>query len=194
MAGRFRIYWPRDRRTIKLTVTRLKCMNPQCLRRTFAGIVPDVTDHLARRTSRVTEIVRLLGHSTGGRPAERLLACFGMAVSDDTVLRHLKLAAPQLDTGTLRVVGIDDRSWRKGQSFGTIMVDLERRSVVDVLADRSSSSVAAWLSTRPSIEIISRDRHGLYAEGARIGAPQARQVADRFHLVQNPPRDDPEAA
>jgi transposase len=117
-----------------------------------------------------------------------------MAVSDDTVLRHLKLAAPQLDTGTLRVVGIDDRSWRKGQSFGTIMVDLERRSVVDVLADRSSSSVAAWLSTRPSIEIISRDRHGLYAEGARIGAPQARQVADRFHLVQNPPRDDPEAA
>jgi hypothetical protein len=67
----------------------------------------------------------------------------------------------------------------------TIMVDLERRRVVDMLADRSASSVAAWLSTRPSIEIISRDRHGLYAEGARIGAVQARQVADRFHRVHN---------
>jgi hypothetical protein len=71
MAGRFRIYWPRDRRTIKLTVTRLKCMNPQCLRRTFAGIVPDVTDRLARRTSRVTEIVRLVwgGDKPGHRSA-----------------------------------------------------------------------------------------------------------------------------
>jgi Transposase len=110
---------------------------------------------------------------------------FGMAVSGDTVLRHLKRCSLQPDSGALRVVGIDDWSWRKGQSYGTIMVDLERRTVVDVLADRSSSSVAAWFSARPSIEVISRDRQGLYAEGARVGAPQARQVADRFHLVQN---------
>jgi transposase len=113
-----------------------------------------------------------------------LLTCFGMAVSDDTVIRNLKRSSRQRDAGVLRVVGIDDWSWRKGFRFGTIMVDLERRTVVDVLDDRSSSSVAAWLGARPSIEIISRDRQGLYAEGARIGAPQARQVADRFHLVQ----------
>ena len=150
--------------TIKLTVIRLKYVDQACSRGTFAGLVPDVTGLRARRTNRVGEIVRLLGHSTGGRSAERLLACFGMAVSDDTVLRHLKRSRPQRDTGTVRVVGIDDWSWRKGQHFGTIMVDLERRRVVDVLADRSSSSVAEWLSARPSLVIISRDRHGLYAE------------------------------
>jgi hypothetical protein len=171
--------------TIKLTVTRLKCLNRLCSRRTFAGSIPEVTGPRARRTSRVSEIVLLLGHNAGGRPSGRLLACFGMAVSGDTVLRHLKRCSPQPDRGALRVVGIDDWSWRKGQSYGTIMVDLERRTVVDVLADRSSSSVAAWFSARPSIEVISRDRQGLYAEGARVGAPQARQVADRFHLVQN---------
>ena len=171
--------------TIKLTVTRLKCLNRLCSRRTFAGSIPEVTGPRARRTSRVSEIVLLLGHNAGGRPSGRLLACFGMAVSGDTVLRHLKRCSPQPDRGALRVVGIDDWSWRKGQSYGTIMVDLERRAVVDVLADRSSSSVAAWFSARPSIEVISRDRQGLYAEGARVGAPQARQVADRFHLVQN---------
>jgi transposase len=171
--------------TIDLVVTRLKCLAEHCSRRTFSADVPDVMAPRARRTSRVIEIVRLLAHSTGGREAERLLACFGMVVSDDTVIRHLKRQFAPLDTTPPRVVGIDDWSWRKGQSYGTIMVDLERRSVVDVLADRSSSSVAAWLGAHPSIEIISRDRQGLYAEGARIGAPQARQVADRFHLVQN---------
>jgi transposase len=131
------------------------------------------------------EIVRLLGHSTGGRTAERLLARLGMPVSDDTVLRHLKRLSSQRLAGAPRVVGIDDWAWRKGHTYGTIMVDLESQTVVDVLPDRSSSSVAAWLGAHPSVEIISRDRHGLYAEGARIGAPQARQVADRFHLVQN---------
>ena len=83
------------------------------------------------------------------------------------------------------MVGIDDWAWRKGHAYGTIIVDLERRTVVDVLGCRSSSSVAAWLGAHPSVEVVSRDRHGLYAEGARIGAPQAQQVADRFHLVQN---------
>ncbi len=171
--------------TIKLAVTRRKCLNQQCARRTFSGCASNEIDRNARRTSRVAEVVRLLGHRTGGRPAERLLACFGMVVSDDTVLRCLKGRSATSSATPLRVVGIDDWSWRKGQSYGTIIVDLERRCVVDVLADRSSSSVAAWLSVHPSIEIVSRDRQGLYAEGARIGAPQARQVADRFHLIQN---------
>jgi len=85
----------------------------------------------------------------------------------------------------VRVVGIDDWSWRKGSSYGTIIVDLERREVVDVLSDRSAEATAGWLSQHTKVEIVSRDRCGLYAEGARRGAPQARQVADRFHLLQN---------
>ena len=87
---------------------------------------------------------------------------------------------------TLRVLGIDDWAWQKGQQhFGTILVDLERRRVVDVLAVRTADAVAAWLAAHPGIQIISRDRHGPYADAVRRGAPQARQVADQFHLVLN---------
>jgi hypothetical protein len=90
-----------------------------------------------------------------------------------------------LPSKPLRVVGIDDWSWMKGTRYGTIVVDLERREVVDVLHDRSVKTTAAWLGEHPTIEIVSRDRCGLYARAARQGAAQARQVADRFHLIQN---------
>lgn len=110
----------------------------------------------------------------------------GMSISDDTILRQLKRrVAAVRATQTIRVAGIDDWAWRKGFSYGTIVVDLERREVVDVLQERSTAGTANWLSQHPEIEIVSRDRCGLYAQGAREGAPQARQVADRFHLLQN---------
>ena len=84
-----------------------------------------------------------------------------------------------------RVAGIDDWSWQRGRSYGTIVVDLERRQVVDVLPDRSAETTAQWLQQHPGIEVVSRDRCGLYAQAARRGAPRAKQVADRFHLLQN---------
>jgi hypothetical protein len=83
------------------------------------------------------------------------------------------------------VAGIDDWVWKKGMTYGTMIVDLERRQVVDVLADRSAASTAEWLRVHPEVEMVSRDRAGLYADGARQGAPHARQIADRFHLLQN---------
>ena len=110
-----------------------------------------------------------------------------MGISDDTILRILKRpAAEPLAPEVLHVVGIDDWAWQKGQHhYGTIFVDLERRRVVDVLAVRTADAVAAWLAAHPAIMTISRDRHGPYADGVRRGAPQATQVADRFHLVRN---------
>jgi transposase len=78
------------------------------------------------------------------------------------------------------VAGIDDWVWKKGATYGTMILDLERRQIVDVLADRSADSTAEWLRIHPEVEIVSRDRAGLYADGARQGAPQARQIADRF--------------
>lgn len=129
-------------------------------------------------------IVRLFGHAVGGRPAERLLARLGMALGHTTILRHVKCGASG-GSATLRVAGIDDWAWKKGTTYGTMIVDLERRQVVDVLADRSADSIAEWLRGRPEVEIVSRDRAGLYADGARQGAPQARQIADRFHLLLN---------
>ena len=111
----------------------------------------------------------------------------GMPVSDDTFLRHPKrrAAVPTSTQPVLRVAGIDDWSWIKGSSHGTLIVDLERREVVDVLADRSADSITRWFSQHPEVETISRNRSGFYAQGARQGAPQARQVAGRFHPLQN---------
>jgi transposase len=94
-------------------------------------------------------------------------------------------AAAAQRSSEIRVVGIDDWSWRRATSYGTIVVDLERRSVIDILDDRSVESAAKWLRDHPSIEVVSRDRCGLYAQATREGAPKAKQVADRFHLVQN---------
>ncbi len=140
----------------------------------------------ARRTRRVSEIGGLLGHSAGGRPGERLMRRLGMPVSDDTILRQLKRDAALVSwDATIRVVGIDDWSWRRSWRYGTMIVDLERRLVVDILGDRSVASAARCLKRHPTVEIVSRDLCGLYGQAAREGAPQARHVADRFHLMQN---------
>ncbi|PDT35560.1 MULTISPECIES: ISL3 family transposase [Sinorhizobium] len=172
--------------TVKLRLSRWRCAHQQCERQTFADRLPTIASPYARRTRRVAEIVGLLGHSAGGRPGERLMRRLGMPVSDDTILRHLKRhAALAHCDSTIRVVGIDDWSWRRSWRYGTMIVDLECRSVVDILDDRSVASTAQWLERHPSVEIVSRDRCGLYAQAVREGAPQARQVADRFHLLQN---------
>jgi transposase len=171
---------------VKMGVSRWRCLNGECERRTFTDQLTEIVCPHARRTQRIAELVHLIGHGTGGRPGERLMKRLGMPVSDDAILRHLKRQVARLRAKTtVRVAGIDDWSWRKGCTYGTIVVDLERREVVDVLADRTTAGTAEWLGQHPEVEIVSRDRCGLYAQGAREGAPQARQVADRFHLLQN---------
>lgn len=171
---------------VKLSLIRWQCRHRKCQRRTFTDRLPKIALPYAHRTMRMAEIVGLVGHKMGGRPAENLMHRLGMPISDDTILRQLKrnVGASRQDND-IRVVGIDDWSWRQSSHYGTIMVDLERRTVVDVLDDRSVESAKAWLQERPAIEVVSRDRCGLYARAAREGAAQARQVADRFHLVQN---------
>jgi hypothetical protein len=168
---------------------RWRCRNQQCDRRIFAERVPGFAAPFARRTARLAEIVRLLGHSAGGRPSERLMRRLGMPVSDTTILaslmKHARVRPEGSAAAVVRVAGVDDWAWRKGHKYGTIIVDLERRAVVDVLADRSAATTANWFKDHPNVDVVSRDRAGLYAEAAREGAPQARQVADRFHLMQN---------
>jgi transposase/transposase-like protein len=168
---------------------RWRCRNRLCDRRIFTERVPGLASPFARRTARLAEIVRLIGHSAGGRPSERLMRRLGMPVSDTTILAGLKKHARGRSEGSaaaaVRVAGVDDWAWRKGHKYGTIIVDLERRAVVDVLPDRSAVTTGRWFKDHPNVEVVSRDRAGLYAEAAREGAPQAKQVADRFHLMQN---------
>lgn len=151
----------------------------RCERQTFTDRLPMIAAPYARRTRRVGKIVGLLGYSTGGVLASGLMQRLGLPVSNNTILRQLKRDATVAHRNTvIRVVGIEDWSWRRATSYGTVMVDLERRSVVDILNDRSVESAAKWLRTHPSVEVVSRDRCGLYAQAVREGAPQARQVDD----------------
>jgi transposase len=170
---------------LEVHVTRWRCRNPQCARQSFVERLEKSALPHARRTRRASELARLLGHVTGGRPAERLLHRLGIPQSDDTVVRIVKRGAAIRNKPALRVAGMDDWSWQQGRSYGTIVVDLERRQVVDVLRERSADMTAEWLEQHPEVEIVSRDRCGLYAQGACRGAPKARQVADRFHLLKN---------
>ncbi|MBE0414704.1 MAG: ISL3 family transposase [Yoonia sp.] len=170
--------------SLALRVCRWRCISAKCVRRTFSDQTPGIAKPFRRRTARLSAIVRHLGHATGGRPAERLLHRLSIGGSDDTVLRQLKCQVEDA-AASPKIVGIDDWSWKKSQSYGTVIVDLERRAVIDILADRSVESCADWLRQHPEIEVVSRDRFGLYAKAASQGVPQALQVADRFHLFQN---------
>jgi len=167
-----------------LQVSRFFCGHPDCPRKTFAEPIPDLAERFARRTTRLKEVLERLALALGGEPGSRLTAVLAMGCSPDTLLRLLR-RLPDEPIDPPRVVSLDDWAWRRGARYGTIICDLERHRRLDVLPDRDAASTAAWLKRYPSIEIICRDRGGEYAEAARVGAPQAVQVADRFHLSQN---------
>ncbi len=169
---------------VGLRVRRFYCRNAACKRRTFAERLPDLVKPHARRTYRLAEAQGRVGVALGGEAGARLLHRLAMPASADTVLRLIRrLPLPEQDAP--RIVGVDDWAMRKGRTYGTIVVDLERRCVVELLPDRTAVTVAAWLQQRPEIEVVARDRSTEYARAAAIGAPKAVQVADRWHLLSN---------
>ena len=169
---------------VGLRARRFYCRNARCARRTFAERLPELVAPHARRTARLAEAQGQVGAALGGEAAARLLHRLAMPASPDTVLRLIRgLPLPAPDPP--RVVAVDDWALRKGHTYGTIVVDLERRRVIDLLPDRASTTVADWLQQRPGIEVVARDRSTEYARAAAIGAPKAIQVADRWHLLAN---------
>ena len=155
---------------IQVRARRFRCAQSGCPRRIFTERLPAAALSWARRTARLGSIQRHIGFALGGEPGSRLAARLSMPLGGDTLLRLIRTAELEPHPPP-RVAGIDDWSWRRGQRYGTIICDLERRRVIDILPERSTEAVAAWLRQHPSVKVIARDRAGAYAEGARQGAP-----------------------
>ena len=170
---------------IRLKARRFRCREVACECRIFTErFSRDLIQVYSRRTSRLDTLTHAIALVLGGRPGERLAERLAMPVSADTLLRLLRRRAAPTPS-TVRVVGIDDFAWLKGQRYGTIVCDLERRRTIDLLPDREGATIANWLTDHPGIEIVCRDRGGGYREGADKGAPRALQIADRWHLLEN---------
>lgn len=170
--------------THSVQVRRFFCDNEGCHRRTFVETPDGFAGHFARRSTRLAAQQQAIGRMVGGEPGAALSTMLAMPVSGDTIRRLVRDATPA-DTSTARVIGVDDWAWRKGSHYGTIIVDLERHQAIDLLPDRSAESLAMWLKAHPHVEIVSRDRARVYIDGINLGAPNAIQVADRWHLLRN---------
>jgi transposase len=169
---------------LSLQMRKFFCDTARCPRRIFTERLPDFIQPWARITDRLCRALEAIGFATSGEAGSRLAPQVGISAPPTSLLRRV-MAHPTPAPARVSHVGIDDFAFRRGRKYGTLLVDLLSHRIVDLLPDRTTQSAATWLAAHPEVELISRDRGNDYAAAARQAAPQAIQVADRFHLVKN---------
>jgi transposase len=167
----------------RITVRRFRCRTAGCSRTVFCERLPTIRPH-ARATDPLAHAQREVAFALGGEAGSRLCRRLAVPTSGDTLLRRTRTSPPTAAPSP-RVLGVDDFAFRKGHTYGTILVDLERRRVIDLVPDRPAATLTAWLKSHPGIQVVSRDRASAYSQAATEAVPTAVQVADRFHLLVN---------
>lgn len=172
---------------LKLNTRKFRCRNDICPQKVFCERLPNVAAAYARRTVRLMETLTLLAFALGGRGGSRAASQLNIPVGKDSLLRAVRsrINGSATNQQPVKVLGVDDFAFRKGVSYGTILVDLERRQPIDLLPDRSAATLSKWLMLHPEIEVISRDRSRIYADAVNTALPHVAQVADRWHLLKN---------
>lgn len=176
--------WGGRRVRLVLNVRKFRCPHKECSRRVFTERLPDLVKPYARKTTRLHEVLELVGFALGGNAGARLIGRLGMEASSTTLLRYIRGAAIAAHPAP-EVVGVDDFALLRGRRYGTIIVDQESHRPIDLLPDRCAEMLAAWLEHYPGLQVVTRDRSTEYERAVAEGAPQAVEVLDRWHLLKN---------